>query len=107
VVEVVHADHREAWTLSVGPEGAIVSPGFTSDWDVLDVVAGSMFVDVIAGRRHWGDLLLAGALRGYSRAYELGPRGLAAASVGEMFLYYALSYDESTRRAIAWELSQI
>jgi hypothetical protein len=23
-----------------------------------------------------------------------------------MFLYYALSYDESTRRAIAWELAQ-
>jgi hypothetical protein len=24
-----------------------------------------------------------------------------------MFLYYVLSYDESTRRAIAWELAQV
>jgi UDP-MurNAc hydroxylase len=107
VVEVVYADDRRAWTLTVGPDQATVAPGFVSDWDVLNVVAGSLFADVIAGRRHWGDPLLAGALRGYSRAYELGPRGLVAAPVGEMFLYYALSYEASTRRAIAWELSQV
>jgi UDP-MurNAc hydroxylase len=106
VVEVVHADERRAWTLIIGPHAATVVPGFDADWDVYDVVAGSLFADVIAGRRHWGDLLLAGALRGYSRAYELGSRGLAAANVGEMFLYYALSYEASTRRAIAWELER-
>lgn len=106
VVEVVHADEPRAWTLIVGRDGATVAPGFDPDWDVYDVVAGSLFADVIAGRRHWGDLLLAGALRGFSRAYEAGPRGLAAAHVSEMFLYYALSYDVSTRRAIAWELEQ-
>jgi UDP-MurNAc hydroxylase len=106
VIEVVQLDDRCAWTLIVGPSGATVAPGFEPDWDVYDVVAGSLLADVIAGRRHWGDLLLSGALRGYSRAYELGPRGLAAANVGEMFLYYALSYDESTRRAVTWELGQ-
>lgn len=105
VVEAHEADHR-AWTLIVGRDGVTVAPGFDSDWDVYDVVAGSLFADVIAGRRHWGDLLLAGALRGFSRAYEAGPRGLVAANVGEMFLYYALSYDASIRRAIAWELAQ-
>jgi UDP-MurNAc hydroxylase len=105
VVEVVYADEHRAWTLTIGPDHAEVTLGFTSDWDVLNVLVGSLFADVIAGRRHWGDLLLGGALRGYSRAYELGPRGLAAAPVAEMFVYYALSYDESTRRAIAWELS--
>lgn len=107
VVEVVYADQSRAWTLTIGPDHAAVAPGFSADWDALDVLVGSLFADVIAGRRHWGDLLLGGALRGYSRAYELGPRGLAAASVGEMFVYYALSYDESTCRAIAWELSQL
>jgi hypothetical protein len=108
VVEVVEADaskHR-AWTLIVACDGATVAAGFDPEWDLYDVVAGSLFADVIAGRRHWGDLLLAGALRGFTRAYEVGPRGLVAAHVGEMFLYYALSYDESTRRAIAWELAR-
>jgi hypothetical protein len=105
VIEVVHPDDRRAHTLIVGPDAATVASGFDPDWDVYDVVAGSLLADVIAGRRHWGDLLLAGALRGYSRAYELGPGGLAAANVGELFVYYALSYDESTRRAIAWELA--
>jgi UDP-MurNAc hydroxylase len=107
VVEVVHADEHRAWTLIIGREGSKVEPGFDPDWDLYDVVAASLFADVIAGRRHWGDLLLAGALRGFSRAYEIGPRGLAAANVGEMFLYYALSYEASTRRAIAWELAQV
>jgi UDP-MurNAc hydroxylase len=109
VVEVVAANPVDprAWTLIVGRDGAKVEPGFDPDWDLYDVVAGSLFADVIAGRRHWGDLLLAGALRGFSRAYETGPRGLVAANIGEMFLYYALSYDESTRRAIAWELEKV
>jgi UDP-MurNAc hydroxylase len=107
VLEVVQLDERRAWTLIVGASGATVAPGFDHDWDVYDVVAGSLFADVISGRRHWGDLLLAGALRGYSRAYEHGPRGLVAANVAEMFLYYALSYDESTRRAIMWEVGQV
>jgi UDP-MurNAc hydroxylase len=109
VVEVVDSqpvDPPRAWTLIVGRDGASVESGFDPDWDLYDVVAGSLFADVIAGRRHWGDLLLAGALRGFSRAYETGPRGLVAANIGEMFLYYALSYDESTRRAIAWELEK-
>lgn len=106
VLEVVARDDRRAWTLIVDRRGCFVEPGFDPEWDVYDVAAGSLLADVIAGRRHWGDLLLAGALRGYARAYEAGPRGLAAANVGEMFVYYALSYDESTRRAIAWELSQ-
>lgn len=106
VVEVVHPEEQRAWTLIVGREGATIAPSFDPDWDLYDVVAGSLFADVIARRRHWGDLLLAGALRGFSRAYEAGPRGLVAANVGEMFLYYALSYDESTRRAIAWEIAR-
>jgi UDP-MurNAc hydroxylase len=106
VVEVVESVERRAWTLIIGRDTSTVTPGFDPDWDLYDVVAGSLLADVIAGRRHWGDLLLAGALRGFSRAYETGPRGLVAANVGEMFLYYALSYDESTRRAIAWELAQ-
>lgn len=107
VVEVVQPEEQRAWTLIVGPEGATVGPGFDPDWDLYDVVAGSLLADVIAGRRHWGDLLLSGALRGFSRAYEVGPRGLLAANVGEMFLYYALSYESSTRRAITWELAQV
>lgn len=107
VIEVVYTDGRAAWTLIVDEAGARVEAGFDPQWDVLDVLAGSLFADVLAGRRHWGELLLAGALRGYIRAYALGPRGLTRANVGEMFVYYALSYDESTERAVAWELERL
>ncbi|HVI04181.1 MAG TPA: hypothetical protein VM869_36065 [Enhygromyxa sp.] len=30
--------------------------------------------------------------------------GLERANIGETFLYYALSYDDSVRRAVAWQL---
>jgi UDP-MurNAc hydroxylase len=95
-----------AWTLIVDARGATVVAGFDPGWDVYNLVAASLFAEVIAGRRHWGDLLLGGALRGFSRAYELGPAGLEPANVAELFVYYALSYEESTRRAVAWELAR-
>lgn len=106
VVEVAFADTRTCWTLIVDADAARIELGFDDDWDVYDVVAGSLLVEIIDGRRHWGDALLGGALRGYSRAYEVGPRGPKPANVAEMFLYYALSYEDSTRRAVAWELAQ-
>lgn len=106
VVEVALDERSEAWTLIVDGAGAQLREGYDRSWDALNQVAGSLFVDVIEGRRHWGDLLLCGALRGFTRAYAIGPEGLTRANVGEIFLYYALSYDGSIRRAVAWELGR-
>ena len=105
VVEVAFVDGRASWTVVVDGDGAQLRPGFDPDWDALNLADGALLVDVIEGRRHWGDLLLGGALRAVTRAYAVGPRGLRRANVGEVFLYYALSYAESTRRAVAWELA--
>jgi hypothetical protein len=105
LLEVAFADERSCTTLIVSADRVDIQPGFDPDWDVYDVAAGSLLDEVIEGRRHWGDLLLGGALRGYARAYTVGPRGPSPANVAEMFVYYALSYDESTRRAVDWELT--
>ncbi len=96
----------DTYTLTVDAAGASVVAGADSDWDLYNLVAGTMLWEVIVGRRAWGEALLAGALRAASRAYAIGPRGLTPAYVGETFLYYALSYDESTRRAVHWQLAR-
>lgn len=105
VIEVVYLESRVAWTLIVGPEGAELRPGYDPEWDALNVLAGSLFAELIAGQRHWGELLLGGCLRGYLRAYELGPEGLQRANLAELFVYYALSYEDSTQRATRWAVA--
>jgi hypothetical protein len=104
VVEARFAEHCDAYTLTVDGTNASVEAGADPSWDLYNLVAGSMLWEVIAGRRSWGELLLAGNLRAATRAYAITSRGLARANVGEIFLYYALSYDDSIRRAVAWQL---
>ena len=58
------------------------------------------------GRRHWGDLLLGGALRAVTGLYEVNARGLHPAELSAAFLYYALPYDEAVRRAVRWQVVQ-
>jgi len=106
VVEVVYPRSTVAWTLDVDAAGVSVTPGFAADWDALDILAGSMFIALIAGRRHWGELLLGGALRGYLRAYALGERGVERANLAPLFLYYALSYDDANERAVRSALAR-
>jgi len=93
----------EALTLVIDRAGGRVEPGADPDWDLYNLVIGTMAAEVIAGRRAWGDLLLAGGLRAATRAYSVSERGLERANVGETFLYYGLSYEESTRSAVRWE----
>jgi hypothetical protein len=56
--------------------------------DAVVVVAGSMLADVIEGRRHWGEPLLAGVLRSARRHN----------GVPVMFPYWALPYRRSVER---------
>jgi Beta-lactamase superfamily domain len=104
VVEVVFPRSRDAFTLHVGPTGTRVVAAYDDDWDALNAIAGSMLWEVIESRRHWGDVLLAGALRASTRAYGVDAHGLRPAELGETFLYYALSYDEAVARAVRYEV---
>jgi hypothetical protein len=94
----------DAYTLTVERERAEVRAGIDPDWDLYNQVAGTMFWEVIVGRRAWGDVLMAGTVRAVSRAYAIGPSGLEPANIAETFLYYALSYEDAVRRAVAWQL---
>jgi hypothetical protein len=105
-LEVVYRDATDVFTFTTGDGPAHVTEEPSDDYDVCNVVAGSLLADVIAGRRHWGDLLLGGMLRASVRAYAVSADGVRARKVAPTFLYHALSYDESIRRAVAWELSQ-
>ncbi len=107
VVEVTFPSRVDAYTLVVdGPGAAKVTRGFDDDWDALNLVAGSLLWEVIAGRRHWGDVILTGSLRALTRAYEPGPTAITRAHVGATFLYYARPYDDSVQRAVRWEVAQ-
>lgn len=100
VLEVVYESARDAYTLTVGPDGTRVTTESDPQWDVLDEVAGSLLFEVIEGRRHWGDVLLAGGLRAANRAYRVDAAGLSRCAVADTFLYYGLSYDASVERAV-------
>jgi len=103
VLDVVFAEARDAWTVRVDATGARVTRELDPEWDVLDRASGSLLCDVIEGRRHWGDLLLSASLRGLSRAYRVDARGLVPLPVAPLFVYHAISYEESVRRAIEHE----
>lgn len=106
-VEVVFPRARDVFTLHVGPDGARVTTDEDDDWDLLNAVAGSLLWEVIEGQRHWGDVLLAGCLRGAHRAYSLASGSLRRLPVGETFLYYGLSYDDAVERATRWEVATL
>jgi hypothetical protein len=76
-------------------------------WDVRCAVAGSLLADVVIDhRRHWGELLLGGMLRACSRAYEVDARGVRAIPLQPLFVYEALSYEESVIRSLEFSLAR-
>lgn len=99
VLEVVFADRVVHFTLRDGT----VTHQDDPDWDHRNVVVASWLDEVLAGRRHFGDLLLAGALRAATRDYSIGPGGLKRGRE-PVFLYRGLSYEESVARAVEWEV---
>ena len=98
VLEVVFPSRRDAYTLVVGRGDCRVERRFDEDYDVLNQVAGSSLCDVLAARRHWGEPLLGGLLRSAVRAYSVDQTGLTPRAVAPIFLYHALSYEESCER---------
>ncbi len=106
VVEVVFPSHVDVFTIAFDAHGARVSRELDDDFDAMNTIAGSLLVDVIEGRRQWGDPLLGGMLRAVVRAYDMNEEGLLPATVSPTFLYYAIGYDESVRRATEWQVKR-
>lgn len=106
VVELVWPDGTEVLTIVVDRGTARVRDGGHDDWDGYNQIAGSLLWEVVVGRRGWGDVLLAGALRGRSRTYRIAGGGAQSLAVAETFLYYGLDYDTSHERATWWEVEQ-
>lgn len=107
VLEAQFEDALDAFTIVVGRDGASVERASAPDWDAIVLVAGSLLWEVIAGRRGWGDVLLAGALRSQVRAYAPFNGTVRTLPLAPIFLYYALPYERSFERAVAWEIEQV
>lgn len=107
-LDVVAATDTERFVLVVDGDGVRRgTPSQGDDYDVLDAIAASALVDVVEGRRHWGEPLLAGKLRAVSRDYRVSAEGLARGRVAPIFLYYGLSYDESHERWVDHQLAEL
>ncbi|MBX3264857.1 MAG: MBL fold metallo-hydrolase [Labilithrix sp.] len=99
VLEIVLPRTVDVFTLTTGA-ATTLSRDDHLEWDVRCAVAGSLLVDVIEARRHWGELLLGGMLRAATRAHEVDERGLRPVVLQPLFVYEALSYEESVLRAL-------
>jgi hypothetical protein len=105
-IEAVFPTTTDAYTITADRHGANVAHRLDTDWDALNGVVGSLLWEVIDGRRHWGDVLLAGGLRTANRAYAIEHGRLRRAAVADTFLYYGLSYDAAVERAVRWEVAR-
>jgi hypothetical protein len=103
-LDVVYPSTTRPYLLRVSAGQTEIVRSSHHDHDVLNVIAASMLVDVIEGRRGWGDPLLAGLLRTSFRGYDVTPRGLRRLPISELFVYEAISYEESFRRQVEHEL---
>lgn len=99
-LEIVYPARVDPFTIAVEEGRAALTRAIDPRWDVRNAIAGSTLCDVREGRRTWGDALLAGALRGCSRAYDVDASGARRARLGVLFVYAGLSYDESVTRAV-------
>ncbi|MFO0555722.1 MAG: MBL fold metallo-hydrolase [Polyangiaceae bacterium] len=97
VLEIVLSDGAHL-ALTFDTKGNVTERG-DDEYDVLVMVAGSMLLDVIEGRRGWVEPLLAGLLRSSVRGALVDPERVSPLPVAPMFPYYAISYRESIERA--------
>jgi Beta-lactamase superfamily domain len=106
-LDLVGAENRQRLAYVVDAHDARRDDGAAEDYDVLNAIAVSQLVDVIDGRRHWGEPLLAGKIRVSRRAYRVDAHGLQPLRVAPIFLYYALSYADSDERWVNHQLGQL
>lgn len=106
-LECVAGSGPRRWTFVVDESGTTTREALLDDLDVLVATTATALRDVIEARRSWGHVLLAGELRASERAYRVTPQGLARAAIAPIFLYYALPYLESARRAVWREVEDL
>lgn len=94
----------DSYRIDFGTQTVVVRHEYEHYWDALNVVSGSSLCAVIEGRACWGDVLLAGNLRAFSRMYTVDEQGLHETPFGVTFLYYGLSYGESFERFVHYQL---
>lgn len=99
VLEVVLPDDRIAFRLDT--RGGVEHRD-DPEYDVRVVVAASMLLDVIEGRRAWVEPLLAGLLRSSVRGAHIAEGVCAPLSIAPMFPYYAIPYRQSVERSVMW-----
>lgn len=105
-IEIVWPDRTAFHTITLDAGRVRLEARAEDDWDAINQIAGSLLWEVVEGRRGWGDVLLAGALRARTRAYRITPAGARPIALGETFLYYGLAYDASHERAARWEVAR-
>lgn len=105
-LEVVWPATRDEYTFRVFPSGTRVEREHDPEWHCRNRVAGSLLFEVIEGRYHWGDVLLGGCLRAITRSYTSRAGAVEPMRLAPVFLYYALPYDESARRAVTHAVSR-
>lgn len=107
LLSVVFPSGARDWTLVAAGDSCEVLDGDPGDHDVANAISARALVDVIDGTRSWGDVLLAGQLRGSAPAFRARPTGLQRLPVATIFLYYALPYSKSARRAVLADLDAV
>ncbi|MEZ4316918.1 MAG: MBL fold metallo-hydrolase [Myxococcota bacterium] len=108
VVELVFPSRTVALTFRAGPGGARVDVGADPDHDGLERVAGSVLLDVIEARSHWGRALLGGWMRSVRRGYRMLADGsMQRLDLPAFVLYLGCSYAESTERWTRAEVERL
>jgi len=107
LLEVVWPGGMDVYAVAASGGEATLERTTDPSWDVRCVVAGSMLCDVIEAKRPWGDLLLGGTLRGCSRAHSVDARGVRELGIQPLFLYAAISYEESVENALEATINRI
>lgn len=107
LLSIVFPTGPREWTLIASRGVCEVIDGDPGDHDVANTVSARALRQVVDGARAWGDVLLAGELRASAPAFRVRRRGIERLSIAPIFLYYALPYAESCRRAALAELDAV
>jgi hypothetical protein len=106
-MEVVFHDRTCAWTFSAEGSGARMRRELAQDWDLLNVFAGSVLADVVAGRSPWSRALLGGFVRVVDRTWRHEDGGWQRLGLPMVLPYLVLDFDRSQERFVEGQLARI
>ncbi len=106
-LRIVGPEGPQDRTLWVDAEKVRQEAGIQADYDAVVGITLSGLVGVIAGRLHWGTVLLGGELRATQRMWTVAENGLRRVPFPAIYLYEALSYDASFERMIWRQVEEL